>query len=194
MLSHHLRKAEPFDAVVKKYSNGPGTDRSSCRSCANPASVTNRATADALRHLAEGQTSAIIETAHSFRVVTRTPAGSKPFEDVLDSIKQAIGRQRRQRALPDVLSQATIESPYIDDVTSILPPPPCPMPKPRKDDAFAEWLGAEFLPYRFLGLLLPDARPLSCPFSERVSLGAAISHTTRKPIAGPTVSSETEKR
>ncbi len=70
--------------------------------------------------------------------MTRTPAGLKPFEEVEDSIKPAIQRQKQLKALADVLSQATIECPYIDDVSSILPPPPCPIPKPREDDAFAQ--------------------------------------------------------
>jgi parvulin-like peptidyl-prolyl isomerase len=137
----HVQKGEPFDAVVKKYSNGPHADCGGWQSRINQGSIADKATADALRHLAEGQTSGIIETERSFRVVrvvSRTPAGSKPFEDVLDSIKQTIERQRRIKALTEVYSQATIECPSIDDVTSILPPPPSWTPKPRDDDAFAQ--------------------------------------------------------
>jgi parvulin-like peptidyl-prolyl isomerase len=137
----HVQKGEPFDAVVKKYSNGPHADCGGWQSRISQGSIADKATADALRHLAEGQTSGIIETERSFRivrVVSRTPAGPKPFEEVEDSIKPAIQRQKQLKALADVLSQATIECPYIDDVSSILPPPPSWTPKPCDDDAFAQ--------------------------------------------------------
>ncbi len=136
----HLRKGEQFDAVAKKFSNGPHADRGGWQSPIRPDAVADKETAAALRQLPEGQTSGIITTDHSLRIVrvaTRTPASFKPFEEVEDSIEKAILGQSQKKALEELYSRTTIESPFIDDVSWIQDVPPCPMPKPRKDDAFA---------------------------------------------------------
>jgi parvulin-like peptidyl-prolyl isomerase len=137
-----IHKGELLDGVVKKYSNGRRADRGGWQSRTCPDSLADKATADALRHLGEGQTSGIIETGYSFRIVrlvTRTPAGFKPFEEVVDSIKQALERQRQLKTLDEVYSQATIESPYLDDPMHVFPPPPpCPPQRSPADGAFAE--------------------------------------------------------
>jgi hypothetical protein len=135
-----LRKGEPFDAVVKKFSNGPHADQGGWQARISVNSVADENTAAALRQLPEGETSGMIETDHSFRIVRvacRTPACSQPFEDVGESIRQAIQRDSQKQALEELYSRTSIESPYLDDISSILqPPPPCSTPK-AQDDAFA---------------------------------------------------------
>jgi hypothetical protein len=135
-----LRKGEPFDAVVKKFSNGPHADQGGWQARISVNSVADEKTAAALHQLPEGETSGVIETDHSFRIVRvacRTPACSQPFEEVEESIRQAIQRDSQKQALEELYSQTSIESPYLDDISSILqPPPPCPAPQ-AQDDAFA---------------------------------------------------------
>ena len=58
-------------------------------------------TAAALNRLPEGQTSGVIETDNSFRivrVVSRTPAGTKPFDEVEEPIRQAILAESKKRS------------------------------------------------------------------------------------------------
>jgi len=135
-----LRKGESFDAVVKKFSNGPNANRGGWQSRISPDSSANKETAAALRQLPEGETSDVIETGHSFRIVRvacRTPAGLKPFEEVEESIRQVIQRELQRKALEEVYSRTSIESPYITDVASLLQPPP-PISSPTtQDDPFA---------------------------------------------------------
>jgi len=134
-----LRKGEPFEAVVKKLSNGPNADRGGWQSRISPDSSANKETAAALRQLAEGETSGVIETGHSFRIVRvacRTPPGWKAFEEVEESIRQVIQRELQRKALEVLYSQVSIESPYITDVASLLQPPP-PVSCTKEDDAFA---------------------------------------------------------
>jgi hypothetical protein len=135
-----LRKGEPFDAVVKKFSNGPHADQGGWQARISADSLADEKTAAALRQLPEGETSGVIETDYSFRIVRvacRTPACSKPFEEVEESIRQAIHRESEKQALEELYSQTSIESPYIDDISAILQsPPPCTAPQ-AQDDAFA---------------------------------------------------------
>jgi hypothetical protein len=112
-----LKSGVAFDAVAKKFSSGPTAERGGLQTPVDPEVIADKRTADALRQLPEGQISAVIETAHSFRVIrvaSRTPAGGRPFEEVEDSIKQTITADSQKEALEELYSRTTVESPYID--------------------------------------------------------------------------------
>jgi hypothetical protein len=82
----------------------------------------------------------VIETDHSFRIVRvacRTPAGYQPFEEVEDLIRDHIRQELQTKALEEIYSRTAIESPYIDDVSSILHRTAACCPPKAKDDAFA---------------------------------------------------------
>ena len=103
--------------------------------------MADKETAAALRQLPEGRDE---RNHHNRPFVANRPRGDaehqasfKPFEEVEDSIEKAILGQSQKKALEELYSRTTIESPFIDDVSWIQDVPPCPMPKPRKDDAFA---------------------------------------------------------
>jgi hypothetical protein len=145
--SAQLRKGVSFEAVAKKFSNGPLADRGGWQGWMNPNSVADLKTASVLRQLPEGGTSDVIETDDSFRivrVVCRTPAGLRPFDEAEDSIRQSLQREMKKTTLEELYSQAFIESPYLgdasflDDVSSMLPPASrCPAPRAQAD-AFAQ--------------------------------------------------------
>jgi hypothetical protein len=68
--------------------------------------------------LAEGATSSVIETDHSLRilrVVSRVPAGYKPFEEVAESIRGQLKEEWQQKAVQQLAAQALIEFAYPPD-------------------------------------------------------------------------------
>lgn len=119
-----LSKSEVFEDVVTKFSNGPRAEQGGWQPPTSPESVVEEKTADALRGLAEGKTSSVIETDHSLRivrVVSRIPAGCKPFEEVAESICQLIKRDLKQKALEEVYSRACIEFAFVTDTSCVRP-------------------------------------------------------------------------
>ena len=112
-----LKSGVAFDVVAKKFSTGSTAERGGWQSPVDPEVIADKRTANALRQLPEGQISEVIETGPSFRVIrvaSRAPAGWRPFEEVEDSIKQAITADLQKEALEELYSRTTVESPYID--------------------------------------------------------------------------------
>jgi hypothetical protein len=80
-----------------------------------PESIADTKTAAALRDLAEGATSSIIETDHSLRiirVVSRIPAGHKPFEEVNECIQSRLKRELKKEQWNALLARSSIELPF----------------------------------------------------------------------------------
>jgi hypothetical protein len=130
----------PFEKIIKKFSTGSNADKGGWQPRVRPDSLADEQTAAALRQLPEGATSGVIETDHSFRIVRvacRTPAGYQPFEEVEDLIRDHIRQELQTKALEEIYSRTAIESPYIDDVSSILHRTAACCPPKAKDDAFA---------------------------------------------------------
>jgi hypothetical protein len=110
-----LRKGESFEAVAKRVSDGPGSEQGGWQMVTRADSIADMKTADALRQLAEGATSSIIETDRSVRivrVVSRIPASRTPFEEVDDSIQQRLRRELNKKQWNALLSRASIELPF----------------------------------------------------------------------------------
>ncbi len=83
-----------------------------------PANVVDRHLSAVLEQLAPGETSYVLESADSFRIVRvteRRPGGCKPFDEVEPSIRRKLEQQVLQRIIEDVYRQATIESPYLPE-------------------------------------------------------------------------------
>jgi hypothetical protein len=121
-----LGKGVPFETVAKKLSEGPQADRGGWQRPVNPDNLADEKTALALRKLAEGETSGVIETDDSFRIVrlvSRTPAGPHSFDEVAQSIREVLQSEFKKRALKAVYAQSSIESPYIPDVPAFLQEP-----------------------------------------------------------------------
>jgi hypothetical protein len=135
-----LHKGIAFEDVAKKFSTGPNAAKGGWQPRVRPGSLADEKTAAALRQLPEGATSGVIETDYSFRIVRlagRTPAGCKPFEEVEESIREHFRDELQTKALEEIYSRTAIESPYIEDVSSISHPvAACRSPK-AQDDAFA---------------------------------------------------------
>jgi hypothetical protein len=109
-----LRKGESFEAVAKKFSDGPGAEQGGWQTPARPDSIADATTAAALHGLAEGATSSIIETDHSVRVVrvvSRIPASHKPFEEVDESIQSRLRRELQKKRWNALLARSSIELP-----------------------------------------------------------------------------------
>ena len=117
-----LRKGKAFEAVSKEFSDGDvGVDGCWQRRVALT-DLADAKTVAALRQMAEGEFSPVIETKHSFRIVrlvSRTPAGFKTFDEAEDLIGEALKRERQRKALEELHSRAIVESPYIDDLSAI---------------------------------------------------------------------------
>ncbi|HET6326445.1 MAG TPA: peptidylprolyl isomerase [Planctomycetaceae bacterium] len=110
-----LREGKPFEDVVKKFSDASTAKEGGWQMPANPDSIVDEKTAEALRQLAEGATSPVIETDHSLRlvrVISRVPASCEPFEEVEKSIRERITQELQQRVWQQVAAQALIESAY----------------------------------------------------------------------------------
>jgi hypothetical protein len=71
------------------------------------------------------------------RVACRTPASYQPFEDVEQSIREHMRHELQIKAIEEIYSRTTIESPYIDDALAVRRPPRCPVPARSQTDAFA---------------------------------------------------------
>jgi hypothetical protein len=110
-----LRHGASFDALAKEFSDGPGAEQGGWQRLTRPSSIADAQTAAVLGQLAEGQTSAVIETDRALRIVrvaARIPASTRPFERVEESIREVLIRERQQRAFDDLISRATIESAF----------------------------------------------------------------------------------
>jgi hypothetical protein len=113
-----LRKGTPFEAVAKKFSDGPRAEQGGWQPPTRAESIAEEKTATALRRLAEGEISPVILTDHSLRivrVVSRVPAGCKSFEEVEESIRELIQRELQQKMVDEICSRASIESTYALD-------------------------------------------------------------------------------
>jgi parvulin-like peptidyl-prolyl isomerase len=111
----HLRKGESFEAVARKFSDGPGAEQDGWQTPVRVESIADAKTAVALRDLAEGATSSIIETDHSLRivrVVSRIPAGHKPFEEVDEFIQSRLKRRLEKEQWNALLARSSIEPPF----------------------------------------------------------------------------------
>jgi PPIC-type PPIASE domain len=118
-----LRKGESFEAVAKKFSEGPGAEQGGWQTPVRPDSVADAKTAAALRELPEGATSSIIETDDSLRivrVVSRIPASVKPFEEVEEAIRESVRRDLQKKEWHALLARSSIELPFE-------PPPDLPV-------------------------------------------------------------------
>jgi parvulin-like peptidyl-prolyl isomerase len=136
-----LHKGVSFADVAKKFSTGPHADQGGWQARVRPNSLADEKTAAALRQLPEGAPSGVIETDHSFRIIrvaSRTPAGRKPFEEVEESIREHFRDDLQAKALEELYSRTSIESPYIDDVSSISHPVAACRSPNAQQDAFAQ--------------------------------------------------------
>jgi parvulin-like peptidyl-prolyl isomerase len=115
-----LGKGKSFDAVVRKYSDGPRADKGGRHPWTNPHSMVDEKTAKTLCELRKGDVSPVLETEETFRLVRlldHRPAGRKPLAEVQESIKETIDdkfqKEATKKVLDDLYRQATIESPYL---------------------------------------------------------------------------------
>jgi hypothetical protein len=134
-----LCKGKPFEQVVKQFLTGANAEGGGWQPGIRPESVADPKTAEALRQLPEGSTSGVIETEYAYRIVKvacRMPAAWRSFEEVAPTIRRQIRQEAVQRALEELYSRTTIESPYIDEL-GYGQPATCP-PKSEQTDAFAE--------------------------------------------------------
>jgi PPIC-type PPIASE domain len=114
-----LRKGTSFELVVKKFAVAAQAEGGGWQPRLRPESLADRKTAEALRRLPEGSTSGVIETESAYRivkVVSRMPAAWQSCEDVAPTIRRQILREAQQKALEELYSRTTIESPYIDQL------------------------------------------------------------------------------
>jgi parvulin-like peptidyl-prolyl isomerase len=113
-----LHEGKSFEAVAKKFSDGPWAEQGGWQPPTNPASIADEKTADALRRLAEGETSPVIQTDHSLRIVravSRIPAGHKTFEEVEKSIRELLQHEWEQKAVQEAFERASIEWAFTPD-------------------------------------------------------------------------------
>jgi hypothetical protein len=71
------------------------------------------------------------------RVACRTPASYQPFEEVEQSIREHMRHELQTKALEELYSRTSIETPYIDDALAVRQPPGCSVPAQSQTDAFA---------------------------------------------------------
>jgi beta-lactamase regulating signal transducer with metallopeptidase domain len=112
--AENLRHREASDQAARNDFDADGGSQS----WTNPASLADPRLSAVLETLAPGETSAVLESADSFRIVQlmeKRPASCKPFDEVEPSIRRKLEDQQRQQILDDLYRKATIESPYLPE-------------------------------------------------------------------------------
>jgi parvulin-like peptidyl-prolyl isomerase len=110
-----LSQGKAFEDVAKKFSDGPMAKDGGWQPPTNPDSIVDEKTAEALRQLPEGATSAVIRTEDALRiirVVSRVPAGCQSFEECQESIREHIRHAMQQKKVGALVSRASIELAY----------------------------------------------------------------------------------
>jgi hypothetical protein len=146
--AENLRHREASDQAARNDFDA-GT-----QSWTNPASIADPRLAAVLETLTPGETSAVLESADSFRIVQlleKRPASCKPFDEVEPSIRRKLEEQQQQEILDELHRQATIESPYLPESQSRLPEkgePASSMNDPSIEDQPLDPFGGFNLPER----------------------------------------------
>lgn len=117
-----LAAGATFDAVVKKYSDGPLKDNGGHWDWTQPASVANADVRNALETLRAGEISPVLSSPTQLQLVKvnqRREAGHQPFEEVQEEIRlQIIDEYREQKVkeiLADMKAKAIIETLFDED-------------------------------------------------------------------------------
>lgn len=135
-----LRQGVDFAKVAKKYSEGPAAEQGGKQSWTRPDSVLDEKTAAMLRQLPKGQTSPVLHTHESYRlirVLERKPAGRTSLAEVQDAIRQKIEdrlqREARQKVLAEAYSHASVESAFASPQELLPPADSADLPRTDKD-------------------------------------------------------------
>lgn len=114
-----LQRGTPFDAVAKKYSDGPAASEGGYWDWTNTGSLADSKLEDLLFASPVGQVSDILEgkTAyHLVRVTDRQTESRKPFSEVQDEIQEKLETERQKNLPQDfvrkLFDEAIIETPY----------------------------------------------------------------------------------
>lgn len=115
-----LHRDAKFEAVARKYSDGPRASEGGKQAWTRPENVADEKTAAALRELAAGETSPVLHSRDAFRLIRmieRKPAGRKTLAEVQDVIRQKLEDELQKEAIKSVLVEAyqhsSIESKYL---------------------------------------------------------------------------------
>ncbi len=116
---HELQRGTPFEAVAKKYSDGPSAAEGGHWDWTRTGSLAETKLEEMLFELPVGKPSDIWEGKTSFqivRIVDREKESRRPFADVQDEILEKITNERQknlpQQFVKKLFDEAIIETPY----------------------------------------------------------------------------------
>jgi len=134
-----LSQGTKFEAVARKYSDGPRASEGGKQAWTRPENVADEKTAAALRELAAGETSPVLHSRDAFRLIRmieRKPAGRKTLAEVQDVIRQKLEDELQKEAIKTVLVEAfqhsSIESKYLTPEEAATPAEDAGLSSPSK--------------------------------------------------------------